>query len=158
MGTPLPGMSKSSRWTHIRPSRTESSSRSRLAVMARCHEPANIPVQRRQRGGTDGCAMYRCVIAHLGQLEHITSGQTEVLQRRAGDSATDIRFDDQFEYLNVVKVHLILFNFAYRFGWTEIPLLANNLVKCGPAIRRPSQNELLCTLNLRLPQKQAIRI
>jgi hypothetical protein len=61
---------------------------------ARCGELGNIPVQRRQRGGTDGCAMYWRVIAHLGQLEHITSGQTEVLQRRAGDSATDIRFDD----------------------------------------------------------------
>jgi hypothetical protein len=39
---------------------------------------------------------------------------------------------------------LILFDFAYRFGWTEIPLLANNLFK-APAIRRPSQNELLRT-------------
>ena len=49
--------------------------------------------------------------------------------------------------MNVVKVHLILFNFAYRFGWTEIPLLANNLFECAPAIRRPSQNKLLCTPN-----------
>ena len=47
-----------------------------------------------KRGGTDSRATYRRVIAHLGQLEHITSGQTEVLQRRAGDSATDIQFDD----------------------------------------------------------------
>jgi hypothetical protein len=46
-----------------------------------------------------------------------------------------------------VKVHLILFNFSYRSGWTEIPLLANNLFKLAAAIRRPPQNELLCTLN-----------
>jgi hypothetical protein len=31
--------------------------------------------------------------------------------------------------------------------WTEIPLLANNIFKCAPAIRRPPQNELLCTPN-----------
>ena len=76
-----------------------------------------------------------------------SSGQVEVLQRSASDPASDIWVDDQFEYINVVKVHLILFNFAYRFGWTEIPLLANNLFKCAPAIRRPPQNKLLCTRN-----------
>jgi hypothetical protein len=42
---------------------------------------------------------------------------------------------------------LILFDFSYRSGWTEIPLLANNLFKLAAAIRRPPQNELLCTLN-----------
>jgi hypothetical protein len=57
------------------------------------------------------------------------SGQTEVLQRRASDSATDIRLDDQFEYSNVGKLHFILFDFTYRFRWTEIPLLAHNLFK-----------------------------
>jgi hypothetical protein len=71
--------------------------------------------------------------------------QAEVLQRSASDPASDIRFDDQFEYIDVVKVHLILFNFSYRSGGAEIPLLANNLFKCAAAIRRPPQNELLCT-------------
>src|SRR5262249_22838592 len=77
----------------------------------------------------------------------LSSRQAEVLQRSASDPARDIRFDGQFEYIHVVKVHLILFNFAYRFGWTEIPLLANNLFKCAPAIRGPSQNKLLRTPN-----------
>src|SRR5262245_21145054 len=67
----------------------------------------------------------------------LSSGQAEVLQRSASGPATDLRFDGQFEYINVVKVHLILFDFAYRFGWTEIPLLPNNLFECSPAIRRP---------------------
>ena len=75
------------------------------------------------------------------------SRQAEILQRSASDPASDIRLDDQFEYINVVKIHLILFHFACRSGWTEIPLLANDLFKCGPVIRRPSQNELLCTAN-----------
>src|SRR5215470_9985215 len=77
----------------------------------------------------------------------LSSRQAEVLQRSASDPASDIRLDDQFEHLNVMKVHLILFNFAYRSGWTEIPLLANNLFKCGPTMRTPPQNELLCTPN-----------
>jgi hypothetical protein len=77
----------------------------------------------------------------------LPSRQAEVLQRSASGPATDIRLDDEFKYLSVVEVHLILFNLACRFGWTEIPLLANNLVKCAPAIRRPPQNELLCTPN-----------
>ena len=63
-----------------------------------------------------------------------SSRHAEVFQRSASGPATDIRFDDQFEYINVVKIHLILFNFANRFGWTENPLLANNLFKGGPAI------------------------
>src|SRR5262249_12860913 len=86
----------------------------------------------------DGCAAGWC---------RLSSRQAEVPQRSASDPARDIRFDGQFEYINVVKIHLILFNFASRFGWTEIPLLANNLFKCTAAIRRPPQNELLCTLN-----------
>src|SRR5215471_8512039 len=77
----------------------------------------------------------------------LSSRQAEVPQRSASDPSSDIRLDDQFENLNVVKVHLILFNFAYRFGWTEIPLLANNLFECASAIRGPPQNELLCTPN-----------
>src|SRR5215472_2216785 len=87
----------------------------------------------------DGCA------AAWGRF---SSRHAEVLQRSASDPARDIRFDGQFEYINVVKIHLILFNFASRFGWTEIPLLANNLFECAPPIRRPPQNELLCTPNL----------
>jgi hypothetical protein len=78
----------------------------------------------------------------------LSSRQAEVLQRSASDSASDIRFDDQFEYINVVKIDFILFNFASRFGWTEIPLLTNNLFECAPSIRRPPQNELLCAPNL----------
>src|ERR1700758_4317498 len=77
-----------------------------------------------------------------------SSGQAEILQRSASHPATDLRFNDQFEYLNVVKVNLILFNFANRFGWTEIPLLANNLLTCAPAFREASQHELLCTRRL----------
>ena len=73
------------------------------------------------------------------------SGQAEVLHRSASHPATDLRFNDQFEYLNVVKVNLILFSFSNRFGWTEIPLLANNLFTCAPAIREASQHKLLCT-------------
>ena len=65
----------------------------------------------------------------------LSSRQAQVLQRSASHPASDIRSNDQFEYINIVKVHLILFNFAYRFGRTEIPLLANNLFKCAPAIR-----------------------
>jgi hypothetical protein len=42
----------------------------------------------------------------------LPSGQAEVLQRSASHPATDLRFNEQFEYLNVVKVNLILFNFA----------------------------------------------
>ena len=34
----------------------------------------------------------------------------------------------------------------YRHRWTEIPLLANNSSEGTPAIRRPSQGELLCAL------------
>src|SRR5262252_10442270 len=86
----------------------------------------------------DGCA------AAWGRL---ASRHAEVLQRSASDPARDIRLDDQFEHLNVVKVHLILLNFSCRSGWTEIPLLANNLFMCTATIRRPPQNELLCTLN-----------
>src|SRR5262252_2312701 len=86
----------------------------------------------------DGCAAGWC---------RLSSGQAELPQRSASDPARDIRFDGQFEYINVVKIHLILFNFASRVGWTEIPLLANNLFQCAPPIRRPPQHELLCTLN-----------
>jgi hypothetical protein len=52
--------------------------------------------------------------------------QTEIFQRRAGESATDIGFDDQFEQSNVRKLYSIFFRFTCRFGWAEIPLLANN--------------------------------
>src|SRR4029077_19833531 len=41
MGTPLPAMSRSSRWTGIRQSRSESSIRSRIAVTAARFEPAS---------------------------------------------------------------------------------------------------------------------
>src|SRR5215472_222868 len=77
----------------------------------------------------------------------LSSRQAEVLQRSASDPASDIRFDEQFKYIDIVKIHLILFNFASRLGWTEIPLLANNLFECAATIRRPPQNELLCAPN-----------
>ena len=77
----------------------------------------------------------------------LSSRQAEVPQRSASAPAGDIWFDDQFKYINAVKIHLILFKFTYRIGWTEIPLLANNLFECSAAIRRPPQNELLCTPN-----------
>jgi len=93
------------------------------------------------------CANGHALVQLVSRLGSLSSRQAEVLQRSASDPASDIGFDDQFEYINVVKVDLILFNFAHRFGWTEIPLLANNLFKCAAAIRRPTQNELLCTPN-----------
>src|ERR1019366_2872234 len=40
---------------------------------------------------------------------------------------------------------LIFLVLAYRLRWAEIPLLAHNFAERCPAIRRPSQNELLCT-------------
>jgi hypothetical protein len=76
------------------------------------------------------------LLPHLHRLlaGRPSSRQMEVLQRSASDPATDVRFDDQFEYFKVVELHLILFNFAYRFGWTEIPLLPHNFSEWFPAI------------------------
>jgi hypothetical protein len=78
-----------------------------------------------------------------GQTRTRLSRQTEILQRRASAAAADIWLNDQFEHSNARKLHLIILNFTYRFRWTEIPLLAHNLFKGTPAIRRPPQNKLL---------------
>jgi hypothetical protein len=47
-----------------------------------------------------GQDLLRICTAWDGQRAFFTSGQTEVLQRRANDSASDIRINDQFKYSN----------------------------------------------------------
>ena len=43
--------------------------------------------------------------------------------------------------------NLKFLDFAYCLGRTEVPLLAHNFSKRVPAIRRPSQDELLGALS-----------
>jgi hypothetical protein len=71
------------------------------------------------------------------------SRHAKTLERGASRSATDGRCDDQFENCDIREVNPIILDLGSCVRGTEIPLLAHNFSKRAPAVRRPSQDELL---------------
>src|ERR1039457_3839546 len=74
--------------------------------------------------------------------------QAQTLERGASRSSTGVRHNDQFKNGDIGEFNLIFLDLAYCLRRIEIPLLAHNLSKRAPAIRRPSQDKLLGTLCL----------
>jgi len=54
-----------------------------------------------------------------------------------------MRHNGQFKYGDIRELNMVFLDLAYCLWWAEIPLLAHNFSKRTPAIRRPSQDELL---------------
>src|SRR6266480_1612191 len=85
------------------------------------------------------CSRTRCSIVTT------ESRHAETLDRGASHSATDVRSKNQFKYGDVGKFNLVCLDLPDGLRWAKVPLLTDNFSKRAPAVRRPSQNELLRT-------------
>ena len=71
-----------------------------------------------------------------------------------GRATTDIGDDAQFEHGDASEVDQLILDLPRGALWTEVPLLAHELVNSPAAISRPPEHELLCALDVRLAELQ----
>src|SRR5580704_5888350 len=93
-----------------------------------------------RRAAGRGCAT---LLKSSGPFLTPSSSQTQTYERCASLAAALVRH----KHGHVGKVHGVILSLPYCPRRAEIPLLANNFLKGAPVIR-PSQDELLCPLDL----------
>ena len=106
------------------------------------------PANRLHESTAMNSAIWRNIrsLRSLDAFKRQSQHRRQTLERGASRSSIDVRHNDQFENRDIGDFNSIFLDLAYCVKLAEIPLLAHNFSKRAPAIWRPSQDELLCTL------------